>query len=93
VFVYALVANEVHRPNGIVIFSLFIATMISTSLLSEKFREYVVGKPPRTHLPEGRERKEEYRQPDRALIPCNKSTFIIWSQVLSSHYEPRVTDK
>jgi hypothetical protein len=38
VFVYALLANEVQRPDGIIISSFFIATMIFTSLVSRVYR-------------------------------------------------------
>jgi hypothetical protein len=38
VFVYALVANEVQRPDGLLIASFFIVTMIATSLVSRVYR-------------------------------------------------------
>ena len=38
VFVYALLANEVQRPDGIIISSFFIAAMIFTSLVSRVYR-------------------------------------------------------
>jgi hypothetical protein len=38
IFVYAFVANEVQRPDGIVIASLFILTIILTSLVSRVWR-------------------------------------------------------
>jgi hypothetical protein len=38
VFVYALVANEIQRPDGLVIASFFIVTMIATSLVSRVYR-------------------------------------------------------
>jgi hypothetical protein len=38
VFVYALVANEVQRPDGIVIASFFIVAIVSTSLVSRVYR-------------------------------------------------------
>jgi hypothetical protein len=38
VFVYALVANEVQRPDGLVIASFFIVTIVVTSLLSRVWR-------------------------------------------------------
>jgi hypothetical protein len=38
VFVYALVANEVQRPDGLVIASFFVVTMIATSLVSRVYR-------------------------------------------------------
>jgi len=38
VFVYALVANEVQRPDGLVISSFFIITMVATSLVSRVYR-------------------------------------------------------
>jgi hypothetical protein len=38
VFVYALLANEIQRPDGIIISSFFIVTMIFTSLVSRVYR-------------------------------------------------------
>ena len=38
VFVYALVANEVQRPDGIIISSFFIVAMVFTSLISRVYR-------------------------------------------------------
>jgi hypothetical protein len=38
VFVYALVANEIQRPDGIVIASFFIVAIVSTSLVSRIYR-------------------------------------------------------
>ena len=38
VFVYALVANEIQRPDGLIIASFFIAAMIFTSLVSRVYR-------------------------------------------------------
>jgi hypothetical protein len=38
VFVYALVANEIQRPDGIVIASFFIVAMVATSLVSRVYR-------------------------------------------------------
>ncbi len=38
VFVYALVANEIQRPDGLIIASFFIVTIIVTSLLSRVWR-------------------------------------------------------
>jgi hypothetical protein len=38
VFVYALVANEVQRPDGLLIASFFVVTMIATSLVSRVYR-------------------------------------------------------
>jgi hypothetical protein len=38
VFVYALVANEIQRPDGIVIASFFIVAIVSTSLVSRVYR-------------------------------------------------------
>jgi hypothetical protein len=38
VFIYALVANEIQRPDGLIISSFFIAAMIFTSLVSRVYR-------------------------------------------------------
>jgi hypothetical protein len=38
VFVYALVANEVKRPDGIVISLFFIGAIVATSLISRVYR-------------------------------------------------------
>jgi hypothetical protein len=38
VFIYALVANEIQRPDGIIISSFFIAAIIITSLVSRVYR-------------------------------------------------------
>jgi hypothetical protein len=38
VFIYALVANEIQRPDGIVIASFFIVAIIATSLISRVYR-------------------------------------------------------
>ena len=38
VFIYALVANEIQRPDGLIISSFFIAAMVFTSLVSRVYR-------------------------------------------------------
>jgi hypothetical protein len=38
VFVYALVANEIQRPDGLIISSLFVVGIIATSLISRAYR-------------------------------------------------------
>jgi hypothetical protein len=38
VFVYALIANEIQRPDGLIISVFFIVTMIATSLVSRVYR-------------------------------------------------------
>ena len=43
VFVYALVANEIQRPDGLVISSFFIVAIIFTSLVSRVYRSLELG--------------------------------------------------
>jgi hypothetical protein len=55
VFIYALVANEIQRPDGLLISSFFIAAMIFTSLVSRVYRSLDL-RPERIELDETAQR-------------------------------------